>query len=754
MQGQWMKLPVRKGARESAPWLALFRGLVALTEVPERLRIQITADSRYKLYINGAFVEAGPSRGDGKVWYVDTVDIAPWLLLGENVLAVEVLRYPAVHSAGCYGIIRTKTPGLYVGSELSVDWMCRRYDGYAIVPENPHFSPLMIYERVEGDATLAHWQEPGFRGNGWTAPALWDEAKLTQELRPDRLRPRTTPFLYRELHRFSGVSKGGSEWDALIRGNVPLAVPAHAVLTADLDAGELTTGYLHLSMAGGTGARITLLQAECYAGERIPHADPYKCLPEKGDRTDPSRFLYGYTDQYRVAGFGTSERPENYEPYWFRAFRFIRITVETENEPLTLLKMDYEETGYPLEVRSKVETSDSSLASVWEICERSLRRCMHETYEDCPFYERLQYAMDARSEMLYTYAVSGDDRLALRCMDDLAASLRPDGMINCCAPNYETNVIPGFGIYFTGMVYDHMWYFGDRQKLERHWPVVESILSFFRERLDSRGLVGKLGDVNRPGQFWSFIDWTAGWDDTDGVPPATKLGPLTMESLLYAMGLRYASEIGAFLGFSERAEEYRIQADCLCAAVNRFCVGPDGMYQDGPGVEQYSQHSQVFAVLAGATGVEQGRRILKRTLDEPNRFQPCSVAMCWYLFRAMEQSGLYRYTDQQWNVWRRMKDDHLTTCPEDPLLSRSDCHGWGALALYEFPAVVLGVRPSKPGFSEITVEPKADWLDWAEGRVPTPKGYVSVSWSKDAQGKILINARGPEGIPMHIIPNA
>ena len=306
------------------------------------------------------------------------------------------------------------------------------------------------------------------------------------------------------------MAKGAAEWDALVKGGKPLAIPAHTTMSADLDARELTTGYLRLSMAGGAGARLTLLQAECYAGDFVPKDDPYKSLPRKGDRTDASLQLYGYTDVYHSAGFGTAERPERYEPYWFRAFRFVRVTVETGDEPLTLLGVDYEETGYPLEVWAKVKTSDPSLGPVWDICERSLRRCMHETYEDCPFYERLQYAMDARSERLYTYAVSSDDRLARKCMDDFTASIRLDDMVNCSAPNYETNVIPGFGVYFIGMVYDHMWWFGSKDVAQRHWGTVERILDFFTQHVDERGLADKIGDVNRLGQFWSFIDWTAG----------------------------------------------------------------------------------------------------------------------------------------------------------------------------------------------------------------------------------------------------
>lgn len=746
----WMRLPGRHTEKDAKPRLALFRGRLLLEETPDSAPVQITADSRYKLYVNGTLVEAGPARGNENTWYVDTVDIAPWLRAGDNILAVEVLRYPTVHGAGCHGIVRTATPGLYVRAKLPVKWKCRLHEGSEIVPENPWFSPLMIYERVTADKTLAGWREPDYDDGGWVSPAYYAEDEVSPILHPERLVPRPIPFLYRTKRRLAGISKGTAEWNTLVKDGTPLTIPAHAAVSADLDAGELTTGYLRVSMAGGTGARLTLLQAECYAGEVVPKADPYQSLPRKGDRTDASLKLHGYTDEYRAAGLGTAERPERYEPYWFRAFRFVRVTVETGDEPLTLLGIDYEETGYPLEVRAKVKTSDPSFGPVWDICERTLRRCMHETYEDCPFYERLQYAMDARSEILYTYVVSGDDRLARKCMDDFTASLRPDGMVNCSAPNYETNLIPGFGIYFIGMVYDHMWYFGNRTVVQKHWDTVKHILDFFHQRLDERGLVGKIGDVNRPGQFWSFIDWTAGWDATDGVPPATKLGPITMESLLYILGLQYGAELAEFLSLPERAQEYRTRADGVREAVNRWCVDESGLYQDGPGVEQYSQHCQVFAVLTDTTLPEQGRRNLERTLTEPERFEQCSVAMCWYLFRALEKCGLYRYTDRLWDVWRQMPAQHLTTCPEDPLLSRSDCHGWGALALYELPAAMLGVRPGKPGFEEIIVSPRTENLDWAEGTVPTLKGDVSVSWRRSTDGTVRVEAKGPAGVPLRV----
>ena len=72
-----------------------------------------------------------------------------------------------------------------------------------------------------------------------------------------------------------------------------------------------------------------------------------------------------------------------------------------------------------------------------------------------------------------------------------------------------------------------------------------------------------------------------------------------------------------------------------------------------------------------------------------------------------------------------------STCVESEGYSRSECHAWGALALYELPSAVLGVRPAAPGYGIIEIRPMTGGLDWASGTVHTPLGDVGVSWTKN-----------------------
>lgn len=73
---------------------------------------------------------------------------------------------------------------------------------------------------------------------------------------------------------------------------------------------------------------------------------------------------------------------------------------------------------------------------------------------------------------------------------------------------------------------------------------------------------------------------------------------------------------------------------------------------------------------------------------------------------------------------------HCTTCIESDSYSRSECHTWGALALYELPSVILGVRPMKPGYQSVRIAPVLGYMTDASGTVKTPKGEVRVSWMK------------------------
>lgn len=756
----WMWIEPWGEKENTKPSIVYFRKSFMVEEIPEKYLIHISADSRYKLYINGNFVQEGPSKGNAEIWYYDKAELLPFLRRGENIMAVEVLRYPVQLNKRNHSLHRTETPCLYVKECADAEtgsfsltsggkkgWKCRLNEGITFRAEPFEPAPLHILEDVCGKSAFAGWKYPGYRDEGWHEAVHYSFADIMRRLSesPFNLTERTIPLQWHGERRFKGavcVREGKTKkntWNNFLEGADTVTVPAHTKEVVEVDAGELKCGYLELKMAGGAGSRISLESAESYAVEI--QTDFGETIWRKKDRTDwKNGKIHGMKDRYCAEGYGNREISEEWESYWFRTFRFIRLEIETGDVPLTLLQFSYRESGYPLEVKTRVVTSDESLNAIWDISERTLRRCMHETYMDCPFYEQLSYAMDARLEILYTYAVSADDRLARKTMEDFRLSQRADGVLNSCAPSVRKNVIPGFSVYYILMVHDHMMYFGDRELVRLHFPAIDRILGFFDGHLNSMGMVGKVGGPHFRAKYWSFIDWTSQWQKTAGVPTACLKGSgsITMESLLYYMGLEKAAELAEFIGRDCVAREYRERAESLKNAVMKECSGEYSLktgermrlIQDGPGVEEYSVHCQVFAILNGFVSGQEGRKMLEAVLGKPELFAQCSVAMQHYLFRALEKVQWYEKSDDLWNLWRKMVAEHMTTCVENDTDARSDCHAWASAILYELPAVSLGVRPASPGFEKVDIRPCMGYLDFCKGDVVTPRGMIHVEWKR------------------------
>lgn len=85
-KAHWISMP---GEPANVYGVYHMRKTFELDEVPSRFIVHVTADNRYKLYLNGRFVSLGPARGDIYNWNFETVDLAPYLIKGKNVLAAS-----------------------------------------------------------------------------------------------------------------------------------------------------------------------------------------------------------------------------------------------------------------------------------------------------------------------------------------------------------------------------------------------------------------------------------------------------------------------------------------------------------------------------------------------------------------------------------------------------------------------------------------------------------------------------------------
>ncbi|WP_167859513.1 alpha-L-rhamnosidase-related protein [Paenibacillus cymbidii] len=742
-----------------------------------RLVADVSADSRYRLLLNGESVSVGPCKGDRWTHYYETVDLTDRLRPGTNVLAAFVVHYPfdPGRSGGLTGpsAVWRSERGVFLfeGALLDADgnplealhsderWRVLRDASLGFQRER---FTLFVGgpETVDGALAPHGWKRAGYDDGGWAQAAVVSATADTNwgQLTPWQLTPRPIPPLDETERTFVRVARCGSgeeEADAAeataqlpadLRGVV---VPAGATRWFELDAGEFATGYVRLDIVGGASARIGLICSECYEFPAEPGA-----ARNKGVRDEwlPGKALYGPEDRYTAAGIGIGAgvggaagegNAESYEPFWMRAFRFVRLRITAAAEPLVVRGLRYRDTGYPLDARSRFACSDDTFGPLWRISLNTLARCMHESYEDTPYYEQMQYEMDTRLQMLFTYYVGGDDRLARKAIYDFHSSLLPSGMLQARYPSISPQVIPGFALFWIAMVHDHFLHVGDASLVIRYRPTIDAVLDWFGRRVGADGLVEQL-----PAAYWGFVDWVEEWKETYGAPPANRVGPVAVASMMYADALRKAAELLVWTDRPGVAAEYRERAERICLAVRERCYDAErGLFRDGPSAAQFSQHAQIWAVLSGAAGAEEARPLLTRMLAEPE-LPRASTAFAFLLFRALERAGLYDRSFALWDMWREQLGQHVTAWVEDPVSQRSDCHGWGAAPLYEFPARLLGVFPLEPGYARIGVAPFPGPLQWAEGAVATVRGEVAVSWRVDESRRFLLHVQAPPGVPV------
>jgi alpha-L-rhamnosidase len=484
-------------------------------------------------------------------------------------------------------------------------------------------------------------------------------------------------------------------------------VPANTHRRVLIDLDEYVCGYPELRLQGGPGAVLNvrwleaLLDSEGRKGNRDEVEGRFFRTQQQAEIGVGDRFVSGGGDH-------------TYSTLWWEAGRFVEMTVDTADEPLTVAGFAVIEDRYPYEDASTFASSDPKLDGIKALGVRTLQMCSHETTMDCPFYEQLQYAGDTRLQLLVAYMISDDDRLARQALLAFDRSRDTRGLTRSRYPSSVRQTIPPFSLWWVAMVRDFAAWRGDLEFVATLMPGVRAVLDAFRAGLDENDLLHSLDG-------WNFTDWVNGWKS--GSPPEGDWGVSGILNFQLAHVAGLAADLETWLGEPELATRHRKLADrVLAAAEQQFWSADRGMYADDPAHEHWSEHANSLALLAGAKNGEAG---LLRSLETPQASQ-ATVYFSHYLFEALGQIGRVDVLRDRLSLWTGLREEGLRTVIEQPEPTRSDCHAWGAHPIFHLFATVLGVRPAAPGMAEITVNPQLGGLGWAEGTLRTPHGPLRV----------------------------
>ncbi len=721
----------------------LFRRTLELPAKPARFVVHVTADARYQLWVNGQPVCRGPQASDPQEWRYESVDLAPWLRAGANVIAAQVRGYgdaaPFASMGWRTGFLLQGDTASERGADTGPAWKVARADGYA--PFSADRAALHTFvvvgpgDRLDAAKHPWGWQEAGFDESGWMAARTFDFGK-PQGWGTDLeywLKPRSIPLLEETPERLARVvrARGVTLPADFPAKPAPFTVPAGTKAAILLDRGHLTNAYPQLTVSGGRGATVTLRYAEGL----------FDAKGQKGHRDETEgRELRGLGDRFLPDG-GAHRL---FAPMDFRTYRYLQLDIETGAEPLTVEDLAGRFTGYPFKENASFTSDDPELARLWTVGWRTARLCAIDTYVDCPYYEQLQYVGDTRLQALISLYVSGDDRLMRNAIELYDRSRIPEGLTQSRYPSLSAQIISPFSLFWVDMVHDYWRHRSDDAFLRARLNGVQAVLAWFESKIDpATGLLGPL-------PYWTFVDWADAWAWNNdlgygGTPAGAATGGSSIVTLQYAGTLRRAAELECALGATDRAAHHEKIAASLLVAVNRLCWDEKRrLYADTPAKDIFSQHANVFAVLAGAVTGDAARDLIARTADDKSLIQ-ATTYFRFYLLRALKAAGLGDRYLAGLGQWRDMLARGLTTFAEKPDPTRSDCHAWSATPVYELLATVCGIEPASPGFATVRIAPHLGHLHHAAAKMPHPRGEIAVTLQREGAG-LSATVTLPEGV--------
>ena len=690
-------------------------------EGPARLRISVCG--QYAAYLNGALIGEGQYADYPEYKVYDELDCAT--KAGSNRLSV-VAWYPGVDSS----VFRLADPGLIfelAGAEgqpiacSGENTFCAPHPNYQSGPiENitPQLGFTFSYDSRADETPLA--------------PA--DIVTGPEELQPRPVRklsrlPRKKAALAAQGVYFDGPGKTFAErmqFAALacrrltdltgLRASpvfpcddgVRFACPDGDGLYLLLDLGEEDAGLFSLDIELNGEAEILIGWGE--------HTHDLRLRTAVGPRNFAARYI------------ARPGRNVFDHPLRRMGLRYVMLFVRAHE--CVLRYAGIRPTMYPVSDQPRFSVADRLHQRIYDISVRTLRACMHEHYEDCPWREQALYTMDSRNQMLCGYYALGEYAMPRASLRLMALGLRDDRLLELCAPARVPLTIPSFSAMFLVQLQEYHLYSGDdafaREMLATARTIAEGLLA----RRDDTGLIYAWEGQ----EYWNFYEWMPGLDGhTDKKPaPGTPRYDAPMNAFA-ALALRRLARMEDALGL-DGARWLDAAKEIARAAHERFYDAGAGYYRSyASGGETWGDDELTQALMVCADICPDDH--LDSVLSALSGGGLTTITLSYSVFQfdaLMRRPETYaRWVfDRIARDWGKMLYEGATTFWETQAGAAdfdgagSLCHAWSAVPGYCYFAYGLGLRPTKPGYEQYAIEPVDSGLYDLKGRVLRPDGSL------------------------------
>lgn len=696
-QAQWI------GAKEETKGVATcFRKEVTLTNTPKQVHAWVSADIKYRLYINGKLVSRGPvdigldyAGGSTHRWFYDYRDLTAYFRRGKNVISAEVFREWPIgftvsrgHSGLLFEADITLPQGVHQSIKTDETWR----NAPAAYLQNTNTLTYDVGKEPIG------WRLPSFDDKEWAAsrivPNQW-ETLIPSEIPPLA----EVRYPLKRIERVQGGVKiealqGKQKQKITVTGDGSFAVVFDRVLSA----------YPALRVKGGKGAHITLKTT-------------------------------------RQATMILDEGEQFFEfPFMDEIVPTITVEISRVSTPFEIEEIGAVFTAQPVAYRGSFLCNDVKLNQIWNVSRWAVQICQQTHHLDSPNHqEPISDPGDYLIEAMVNYHAFAQPWLARQDLRKFAWLLQDEKY-----QNFHTS----YSLGWLQMLIDYYEYTGDKGLVRELAPTVFGLMEAYASWIGKNGIVSEAPN-------YMFMDWvTIGGFECHHPPAVIGQGYLTA---FYCHGLEQASRIAEMVGDTAKWREYLVRREKIAEAFHReLWVSEKGLYRDGKPfqtavkpyqwlpadkeIETFSPHVNLLAVLYDVAPDFRKQEIVNRVVAEaPLNTQP------WFMhwvFAAIDRAGLFdAYGTSQMRRWSIVPE----TQSFREMWSGGDLsHGWCSTPLVQMSSRILGVRPTSPEFKTFEIAPRLCDLKWAKGAIPTPHGDIRVSW-KQSEKRFDMDVTIPKG---------
>jgi alpha-L-rhamnosidase len=736
-KGSWITHP---DIADSDYGVVNFRRTFELKEKPNQFIVNLTADNQYRLFVNGKFVNFGPQLSDVRHWRYETIDLASFLQVGKNVIAVEVINWGTNRF---YGIMSTRTALAINGFSPNTDaantdgdnWKVYHNKAFRENYPNWVFAKDIIggfYASNPADSVLAEkypwgWQNLDYDDSKWEkAKWIWSVSTNTTSFFWI-VEPRNTPLQTSKLERFTKVARneGVTVSENFLKGNQPLTIPANTKASFLIDQTYVTIGYPEMKLSGGKNASIRLTYAE----------NMFDAKRQRGNRNDLNgKIMLGIKDTYILDG----GKDRMFKPLWLRTFRFIQVEIQTQSEPLIL--QDYYNVYWsaPLEKIANFQSDHKMYDKIMDICWRTNIICVQDNFLSDAYYEQMQYVGDTRVHALTNMYLTGNDLHFRNALIQFDYSRMHDGNLMSCYPLKGNFGHATYSLIWIDMLWDYMMHRDDRQFLARFVIGIRHVLDGFDVLIKENGIVGDT-------QWKYFIDWyTEG--KKGGMPPNSADGNSAVVTLHYVYTLQRAAEIFNYLGKKEEAAKYTARANEIKTKVYALCFDEKkSVFAEHPEKDFYDQRANIMAVLTDAMPENKQKELISRLVQDSTLSQ-AGYYYRFNFFNALTKTNTGDLFDEVVKPWYQLVEKGLSTTPERPIHERSEAHPWSTAPAYAYFSVLAGITPNEIGFKSVKIAPAFGILKEMKGSYPHYLGNIEFDFKKTRNGGIEGFVTLPKGL--------